>query len=158
MLSGNAPEDRTTLRRRLQGLQKRTAAPYEQEIVAKLLKFTDPAANLLEAEMALASSRIWRLSVTMGAITGPWIAAAAMAVASGMAVAAVIAGLAVGTWIAQPFNRLVARNVVMMSRMDFPAISSTVLPGQNWLHSVKSQGLKHQKIISNLVLLQKFRR
>jgi hypothetical protein len=88
----------------------------------------------------------------MGAITGPWIAAAAMAVA------AVVAGLAVGTWIGQPFYILVDRNLLMMSRMDFPAISSTVLPGRNWLHSVKSQDLKDEKIISNLVFLLKFRR
>jgi hypothetical protein len=156
MLSGHALEDRTTLRRRLQGLQKATGAPDEQEMVAKLLKFTDPAANMLQDEMALASSR---LSVMKGAITGPWIAAATMGVVSGMGVAvanyvaAVRADLAVGTWIA-PFYRLVDRNLVMMSRMDFPAISSTVLPGRNWLHNVKSQDLKDQKIISKGVVAE----
>jgi serine/threonine protein kinase len=143
MLRGHAREDRTTLRRRLDGLQKGRGAPVEQEIVAMLLKFTDPAANNLLDEMPLASS----LLLGTMARTVSWTAAASHAVFSGLG-GAVAEVLAVVTAIALPFYRLVHTNLVMMSRMDFPAISSTVLPGRNWLHSVKSQDLKDQKIIS----------
>ncbi|KAH9573964.1 hypothetical protein CY35_01G029900 [Sphagnum magellanicum] len=158
MLSGNALEDRRTLRRRLQGLQKGTGTPDEQEIVAKLLKFTDPAANMLQDEMGLASS-LW--SGTMGAMMDPLIGAAAMGVAAactattGVAAAMGVASdLAEGTSSAPRSQRFIRRNLVIMSRMDFPAISSTVLPGRNWLHSVKSQDLKEQKIISKGVVAE----
>jgi len=149
MLRGHALEDRTTLRRRLQGLQKVTGAPDEQEIVAKLLNFTDPAPNMLQDEMALASSPIWRFSVTLGAIIGVCVAAATKAVPSSLGVAGVVAS---GTSIAERYYRFADRNVVMMSRMDVPA--STVLSGRNWLHSVKSQDLKVQKIISKGVVAE----
>jgi len=143
-----ALEDRTTLRRRLDGLQNGRRAPDEQKIVAKLLNFTDPAANMLQDEMALASSPILPSSVR-GAIIGLCIAAVAMDVAPALA-GAVLATVG----IAALLHTSVDSNLVMMSRMDFPAMSSTVLPGRNWLHSVESQDLKDQEIISKGVVAE----
>jgi len=145
MLSKHVREDRETLRRRLQGLQKGTGAPDEQEIVAKFLMFTDTDGYMLKNETAFARDP---MSEWMAAITDSSITAATMdvGVASGLG--------AVGTSIAQPFHRLFDRDLVMMSRMDFQAISSAVLPGHNWPHSVKSQELEDQKIISKGVVAE----
>jgi serine/threonine protein kinase len=149
MLCWHALDDRTTLRRRLQRLQKGTGAPDEQEIVAKLLNFTDPAANDWKEEMALVRSPTWRLPLTMGGIIVACVSAATTAVASSLGIAGVAAA---ETSIAERIQRFADRNVVMMSRMDVPA--SKVLSGRNWLYSVKSQDLKVQKIFSKGVLAE----